>query len=87
MLAVDAKTGHILWAKHLAGHNTHDWDGGFGSSLATLGTKTVIVHGTKRGDAFALYAANGGLFAIRPNTEVQAKPDGTGPICRVLEEV
>jgi alcohol dehydrogenase (cytochrome c) len=91
MLAVDAKTGHILWAKQLVGHNTHDWDGGFGSSIATMTTfngakeKTVIVHGTKRGDAFALDATNGNVIwndtvAVQHNTEVQAKPNGSGPV-------
>ncbi|HZA08157.1 MAG TPA: multicopper oxidase domain-containing protein, partial [Nitrososphaeraceae archaeon] len=92
MLAVDAKTGHILWVKQLVKHNTHDWDGGLGSSLATLtmsngtkGAKTVIVHGTKRGDAYAIDAANGKVIwndtvAVQHNTEVQAKPNGTGPV-------
>jgi glucose dehydrogenase/plastocyanin len=91
MLAVDARTGHILWVKQLVKHNTHDWDGGLGSSLATLTTfngtkeKTVIVHGTKRGDAYAVDAANGKVIwndtvAVQYNTEVQAKPNGTGPV-------
>jgi alcohol dehydrogenase (cytochrome c) len=91
MLAVDAKSGHILWVKQLVGHNTHDWDGGLGSSIATMTTfngtkeKTVIIHGTKHGNAFALDPANGKVIwndtvTIQHNTEVQAKPNGTGPI-------
>ena len=74
MLAIDARTGYILWAKQLVSPNTKDWDGGLGASLATISSITttasspsnnnvkserVIVHGTKRGDAYALDAIKG----------------------------
>ena len=98
MLAVDARSGHILWAKQLVPHNTKDWDGGLGTSVATISSVTttsssnnnvkserVIVHGTKRGDAYALDAINGNVIwkvpvGIQHNTEAQNTPNCTAAV-------
>jgi len=75
LLAVDSKTGHMLWGTQISKPNTKDYDAGFGVSLATIplppssssthNTKAeerVIVEGTKRGDAFALDATSGQIL-------------------------
>ena len=91
IIAVDPKTGHILWGTQISKPNTKDYDGGFGISVATIpnGNDTkaekVIVHGTKRGDAYALDAATGKIIwklpvGIQRNTEAKIRLNGSGPV-------
>lgn len=85
ILALDARTGHLIWGNQILKHDVHDWDAGWGNSLATVGDKRIVIGGTKRGDAYALDAANGNIVwklpvGIQRNTEVQNKPNGTVPV-------
>jgi glucose dehydrogenase len=95
ILAVDSKTGHMLWGTQISKPNTKDYDSGFGISLAsipssssdktTTAAERVIVHGTKRGDAYALDATNGHILwklpvGIQYNTDAKVTPNGTGPV-------
>lgn len=91
ILAVDSRTGHIIWGTQVSKSNTKDYDGGFGISLATIsnGNNTkaekVIVHGTKRGDAYALDAATGKIIwklpvGIQYNTDAKVTANGSGPV-------
>jgi alcohol dehydrogenase (cytochrome c) len=95
ILAVDSKTGHMLWGTQISKPNTKDYDSGFGISLAsipssssdktTTAAERVIVHGTKRGDAYALDATSGHILwklpvGIQYNTDAKVTPNGTGPV-------
>lgn len=64
IIAVDIKTGNILWHTQTTIYNTHDWDTAWGTSLANATTKDgitkkVVVGQNKFGQAFALDASNG----------------------------
>jgi glucose dehydrogenase len=91
ILALEPKRGHILWGTQVSRPNTKDYDAGFGISLATIsnGNNTkaekVIVHGTKRGDAYAIDAATGNIIwklpvGIQYNTESKTRLNGSGPV-------
>jgi alcohol dehydrogenase (cytochrome c) len=91
ILAVDSKTGHILWGTQVSKPNTKDYDAGFGISFATISpsnntkAEKVIVHGTKRGDAYALDAATGKIIwkfpvGIQYNSDAKVTAKGTGPV-------
>lgn len=96
ILAVDSKTGHIIWGTQVSKPNTKDYDAGFGISLATILTSSspssnntnserVIVHGTKRGDAYALDAATGHIrwklpVGVEYNQDAKVTAKGTGPV-------
>ena len=91
ILAVDSKTGHIIWGTQVSKPNTKDYDAGFGISLATIsnGNNTkaekVIVHGTKRGDAYELDATNGHILwklpvGVEYNQDAKVTANGSGPV-------
>jgi alcohol dehydrogenase (cytochrome c) len=91
VLAVDSKTGHILWATQVSKPNTKDYDAGFGISLTTISpsnntkAEKVIVHGTQRGDAYAFDAATGKIIwklpvGIQYNPDAKITANGSGPV-------
>ena len=58
VLALDAQNGRLIWGKQLISHDVHDWDVGWGNSLAKIKAnseggeeeeKRVVIVGTKRG--------------------------------------
>ena len=87
-MAVDVRTGHMLWATQFVTHDTHDWDTAWGSSIANItmsnGTTEKIVMGqTKRGDLFALDGNTGKVIwndtvNVRYNTGEQPSAQGSG---------
>jgi alcohol dehydrogenase (cytochrome c) len=93
MLAIDARTGHLVWYNQLIKHDTHDWDAAWSDSLATTKTgtnetnveKKVVIGGTKRGEAYALDAADGKVLwndtvAVQYNTGADAQANGSGTV-------
>ena len=88
ILAIDIKTGQILWHTTTTRFNTHDWDTAWGTSLAnasnTNGTiKKIVIGQNKLGNAFALDAANGHVLwnktlGVQFRTDVDPQPFGSG---------
>lgn len=88
VIALDAQTGQLIWGKQLISHDVHDWDAGWGNSLATIGGaegegKRVVIVGTKRGDSYALDGQTGNILwnktiEIQYNTFSNPAPNGSG---------
>jgi alcohol dehydrogenase (cytochrome c) len=88
ILAVDVKTGQILWHTRTTPYNTHDWDTAWGTSIANIsntnGTvKKVVIGQNKMGNGFALDAVNGHVLwnktlGIQFRTNVDPQPLGSG---------
>ncbi len=89
ILAVDIKTGHILWHKQTSPFNTHDWDTAWGTSLSNVSAvngaiKKIVIGQNKLGNAFALDTSNGHVVwnktlgvQFRTNTDPQTFGSGT----------
>jgi alcohol dehydrogenase (cytochrome c) len=90
ILAVDVKTGQILWHTRTTPFNTHDWDTAWGTSLANIsdinGTlKKVVIGQNKMGNGFALDASNGHVvwnntLGIQFRTNTDPQPLGSGAV-------
>ncbi|MDR4489758.1 MAG: PQQ-binding-like beta-propeller repeat protein [Candidatus Nitrosocosmicus sp.] len=90
ILAVDVKTGQILWHTLTTPPNAHDWDTAWGTSLANLtldnGTiKKIVIGQNKMGNAFALDAINGHVvwnktLGLQFRTDTQPQPFGSGTV-------
>jgi glucose dehydrogenase len=87
VIALDAQTGRLIWGKQLISHDVHDWDAGWGNSLAKIGVdgneKRVVIVGTKRGDAYALDGQTGNILwnktiGIQQNISSNPSPKGSG---------
>jgi alcohol dehydrogenase (cytochrome c) len=88
ILAVDVKTGQILWHTRTTPYNTHDWDTAWGTSLANISNidgsiKKVVIGQNKMGNGFALDATNGHVLwnktlGIQFRTNVDPQPLGSG---------
>jgi outer membrane protein assembly factor BamB/plastocyanin len=64
IIAIDIRTGNVLWHTRTTIYNTHDWDTAWGTSFANITTsdgllKKIVVGQNKLGQAFALDASNG----------------------------
>ena len=94
VLALDAQNRRLIWGKQLISHDVHDWDVGWGNSLAKIKTngegggdkeKRVVIVGTKRGDAYALDGLTGDILwnktvGIQYRTFANPAPNGSGII-------
>ncbi len=94
VLALDAQTGQLIWGKQLIPQDVHDWDVGWGNSLAKIKANTsegggeekrVIIVGTKRGDAYALDGQTGDILwnktvGIQYRTFADPAPNGSGVV-------
>jgi len=95
VLALDAQTGKLVWGKQLIPQDVHDWDVGWGNSLAKVKKantsessgeeKRVVITGTKRGDAYALDGQTGDILwnktvGIQYRTFADPAPNGSGVI-------
>lgn len=90
ILAIDVKSGQILWHTRTTPYNTHDWDTAWGTSLANITNgnstiKKVVIGQNKMGNGFALDAANGHVLwnktlGIQFRTNVDPQPLGSGAI-------
>jgi alcohol dehydrogenase (cytochrome c) len=91
VLALDAETGRLIWGKELISHDVHDWDAGWGNSLAKItvvdggNEKRVVIGGTKRGDAYALDGQTGNILwiktvGVQSNILSYPSPQGSGVI-------
>ncbi len=90
ILAIDVKTGHILWHTQTTPYNTHDWDTAWGTSLSNVtfdnGTiKKIVIGQNKLGNAFALDTSDGHVvwnktLGVQFRTNVDPKPFGSGTV-------
>ena len=90
MIAVDVKTGHMLWATQFVTHDSHDWDTAWGSSVANVTTSNgasekLVIGQTKRGELFALDASNGNVvwndtIGVKYNIGEEPSAQGSGVV-------
>ena len=90
VLALEAETGRLVWGKQLVSHDVHDWDAGWGNSLAKITPtdtdgKRVVVVGTKRGDVYGLDGQTGDIMwnktiAVQSNISSDPAPNGSGVV-------
>lgn len=90
IIAVDIKTGNILWHTRTTIYNTHDWDTAWGTSLANVTmsdglVKKVVVGQNKLGQAFALDASNGRVIwnktlDVQYQINADPQPFGSGTV-------
>jgi glucose dehydrogenase len=91
IIAVDVKSGHMLWATPFVTDDTHDWDTAWGTSIANVtalnstsglnSSEQLVMGQTKRGDLFALDSSNGKVVwndTVGVKYNIDAKPSAQG---------
>jgi glucose dehydrogenase len=74
LLAINMKTGHIIWAFQTTAHDLWDWDCAWSTMFAHKGSQAVVMKGCKNGYFYKVDANTGKLLGVLNPSAIKRLP-------------